>query len=75
MTEAQDNRLPVRIWLRMASLALMAAVALALVTGRWGFLWYSLPVVGLLLVLGGIRSVAQVRERAAERAERRNPGA
>lgn len=68
--EEQDNRPPVRVWLAMAGLTVIGALALALVTGQWGFLWDSWPVIGLWLALGGIRYIAQVREQAAARTRR-----
>ncbi|HZC76244.1 MAG TPA: hypothetical protein VE258_00765 [Ktedonobacterales bacterium] len=67
MHELQDNRLPPATWFRMATLGLIAAVALGLVTRQGGFVLDSLPVIGLVVALGIIRSLSQVREAAEAR--------
>lgn len=67
MHELQDNRLPPATWLRMAALGLIAAVALGLITRQAGFVLDSLPVIGLVVALGTIRSLSQVREASAAR--------
>ena len=75
MRTTQDNRPSVAMWLKMAAGGGICAVALALVTGQWNFLWDSLPVLGLCLILGGIRYVAQLRENAAHATQHQNPKA
>ena len=67
MHELQDNRLPPATWFRMATLGLIAAVALGLVTQQAAFVLDSLPVIGLVVMLGIIRSLSQVREAAEAR--------
>jgi hypothetical protein len=70
MHELQDNRLPPATWFRMAALGLLVAVAMGLVTRHAGFVLDSLPVIGLVVALGIIRSLSQVRE--ATEARRRH---